>query len=96
MSSPHKSKYSDGIGQRIRQIRKEKGLSQKKFAERIGISQNYLSQIENDKFKPARPLLISIEYRFGVCEKWLLSSKGKKKEKFKRNNPKSKKGKGCV
>ena len=53
-----KSIYSGSIGQRIRQIRNEKGLSQNNFANIIGISQNYLSQIENDKFKPAQPLLI--------------------------------------
>ncbi len=80
-NTQHKSKYSGSIGQRIKQIRKEKGLNQKKFAKSIGISQNYLSQIENDKFKPAQPLLISIEYKFGVCEKWLLSGKGKKRKR---------------
>ena len=48
------------------------------FANIIGSYQNYVSQIENDKFKPAQPLLICMEYKFGVCEKWLLSGKGKK------------------
>ncbi len=40
------------IGEAIKHIRSEKGLSQKKFSELCDISQSYLSLIENNKKIP--------------------------------------------
>lgn len=37
------------VGQSIKQLRKERGISQKKFAEQTGISQTYLSLVEAGK-----------------------------------------------
>jgi transcriptional regulator with XRE-family HTH domain len=37
------------IGQSIKQLRKERGISQKKFAKETGISQTYLSLVESGK-----------------------------------------------
>ena len=68
------------VGKRIKQIRKENALNQKNFAESIGISQNFLSQIEKGSYKPARSSLISIEYRYGINHKWLISGKGYKEK----------------
>ncbi len=68
------------IGKRIRQIRKENTLNQKNFAESIGISQNFLSQIEKGSYEPAKSLLISIEYRYGINQKWLMTGKGYKEK----------------
>lgn len=59
------------IGDRIRVVRRRLGLSQSDFAESVGISQNYLSQIEKDRSRPARPLLLAIEYRYKVGAEWL-------------------------
>lgn len=38
------------IGQRIAEIRKEKGLSQGELADRTGLKQNAVSRIEKGKF----------------------------------------------
>lgn len=54
------------IGGRIRKLRKENALNQRDFAASIGISQNFLSQIENSGCEPTKPLLISIEYKYGI------------------------------
>lgn len=37
------------IGKRIQKIRREKGYTQQQFAEKIGLSTNYLSDIERGK-----------------------------------------------
>ncbi len=40
------------IGENIRKIRKEKGLTQKELGERLGITQSAIGQFENDKTCP--------------------------------------------
>lgn len=47
------------IGQRIRRIRKARGLSQKQLAERIGISTTHMSHIETANTKLS--LLVFVE-----------------------------------
>ena len=37
------------VGQRIREIRKERNLTQRQLAERVGINFTYLSRVENDR-----------------------------------------------
>lgn len=37
------------VGQRIRQIRKEKNLTQRQLADMVGINFTYLSRVENDR-----------------------------------------------
>ena len=45
---------------KIKQIRERLGLSQKEFAERIGVSKGYLSAIESNKRKPGRKIFEGI------------------------------------
>ena len=45
------------IGKTIKIIRTLKGIKQKELAEKINISHNYLSAIENDKKEPSLVLL---------------------------------------
>ncbi len=65
-----------GIGQRIKQIRTELGLSQKEFGERIGIADSYVSEIESGKKYPSQLLLLAIEYCYGTQVEWLQTGKG--------------------
>ena len=37
------------VGERIRQIRKDRNLTQRELAERVGINFTYLSRVENDR-----------------------------------------------
>lgn len=46
-----------GIGEIIKKIRKERNIKQKDFALECGISQTYLSQIENDERNPTLAIL---------------------------------------
>jgi transcriptional regulator with XRE-family HTH domain len=48
------------LGEKIRQFRVSKGLTQSDFASQLRISQNHLSQIEHEKRKPSLDLLVII------------------------------------
>ncbi len=48
------------LGEKIRQFRASKGLTQSEFASQLRISQNHLSQIEHEKRKPSLDLFIII------------------------------------
>lgn len=45
------------IGQTLKILRIAAGRSQKEMAEKLGVSQNYLSQLENDRREPSLAFL---------------------------------------
>lgn len=59
------------INERFKTVRKELKLTQKQYAEELGISQAHLSGIENGKENPSLMLIKLISAKFGVNEKWL-------------------------
>jgi transcriptional regulator with XRE-family HTH domain len=61
------------IGERIRQLRQEKGFSLNEFAGRTGFAKSYLSQIENLKREPSISALSQIAYVLEVDVLFLLS-----------------------
>ena len=73
------------LGQSIKIVRKNKGLKQKDFCDKVGITQSYLSGIENGKKKPSIDVLekisdavnipIPIMFWFTVTENDVDSSK---------------------
>lgn len=65
------------ISQRIHQLRRSKGLTQKDFADSLGIVQGYLSGIERGKKIPSYTLLLAIRHIYGVDEDWLSGEGGK-------------------
>jgi transcriptional regulator with XRE-family HTH domain len=42
------------FGERLRELRKAKGLNQKQLADKVGIDFTYLSKLENDRRSPPR------------------------------------------
>ena len=48
------------IGKRIKRVRKEKGFTQQQFAEAVGISVNYLSDVERGKSSVRLEKLVTI------------------------------------
>lgn len=61
---------------RIKQVRKSAGLTQTAFGDRIGISQNYVAQIEGGSREPSDRTLRDICREFGVSERWLRTGAG--------------------
>ena len=48
------------LGKAIEEVRKKKGLKQAELAEKVGITQAYLSMIENDRKEPTISTLKAI------------------------------------
>ena len=66
------------ISLRIKQLRLAKGLTQKAFADSLGIVQGYLSGIERGKKIPSHTLLMALCHIYGVREEWLSGGNGAK------------------
>lgn len=64
------------IGQRIKYIRKLNKLSQKSFAEVLGISQAHISNIEKGADNPSLTLVKFICSKYFINESWLLKGIG--------------------
>ena len=62
---------------RIKQYRKNRGLTQKQLAERVGIGRSYLSELENDKWDIKLNLLIKISKVLKIAPSKLIKYKMK-------------------
>lgn len=61
---------------RIRTIRKNAGMTQQQFAERLGISRNTVATYETSERVPIDAVIVSICREFGVREEWLRTGQG--------------------
>ena len=68
------------LGERIKQIRLNKNLTQQAFAKPLGIDQSFLSELENSKYPPSKPLLLAISYVYQININWLLTGEEKIKK----------------
>ena len=68
------------MGMRIRELRKHKGLRQAEFASNVGITENYLSKIENGIKQPSLELLMNISLLLGASTDYLLLGREKMTE----------------
>jgi transcriptional regulator with XRE-family HTH domain len=62
------------VGRRIRELRGF-DMTQEEFAQRIGVSQNYLSTMEHGKVQIGAEILLRIGREFGNSVEWLLTGK---------------------
>lgn len=56
---------------RIAELRRDSGLSQEKFGEKIGVTQQYVGKLESGKRNPGRALVFMISRKFGCSEAWI-------------------------
>lgn len=61
---------------RIRQLRKELGLNQTEFGERIGVKQTTIAGYETGAKNPMESVVLSICREFNVSEDWLRNGTG--------------------
>ncbi len=54
------------VGQKVKEIRKQNGLTQEKFCEKIGIEPSSLSNIETGKSFPSMGTILTIMEKFGI------------------------------
>jgi len=67
------------INERIRQIRTAGDFTMRQFAERIGISDSAVSQIEKGRTGISEQTIRSICREFGISEEWLRTGEGEMK-----------------
>ncbi|MBN1349763.1 helix-turn-helix domain-containing protein [candidate division KSB1 bacterium] len=70
------SAVKKGIGERLRQIRKEKGLTQRDTGEMLGINFQHVSKYERAEFIPTFENLIKLIDLFSLNINWLLTGNG--------------------
>lgn len=88
------------LGERVRELRRKKGLTLEALAERIGSSKSYIWEIENkDIARPSAEKLHQIAVTLDTTSEYLLATEEVTKEdatdqafyrKYQRMNPKSK------
>lgn len=61
------------IGQRLRFMRLQMGVSQRQFAHALGTAPNHICQIERGRCVPGAKLLRGMREQFGIDINWLLS-----------------------
>ena len=64
------------MNRRIAEIRKKASMTQEQFAQKMGISANYVNLIENGKKNPGDRLISDICREFNVNEEWLRTGNG--------------------
>ena len=64
------------IGDRIYSLRKDLGLSQGAFGEKIGIKKSSVSSMEKNKSNPSEQTIKSICREFNVNYSWLVTGSG--------------------
>ena len=71
---------------RIRQLRKELGLNQTEFGERIGVKQTTIAGYETGAKNPMESVVVSICREFSVNEEWLRNGTGEMFAEAKENS----------
>lgn len=69
------------MNERIREIRKDAGLTLEKFGAKIGITAPSCSQLESGKTSPSQQTIMAICRVFRVNEDWLRNGTGEKYRK---------------
>jgi transcriptional regulator with XRE-family HTH domain len=72
---------------RFRSLRSKTNLSQKDFAQSIGLSQSVIAEIERGSREPSRSVLVAIAEKYQVSLDWLLLGVGSSDSVQCRENP---------
>lgn len=64
------------MNDRIRDVRKRQGLTQKAMAEKLGLSENFIFLMERGDRQPSDRTIADICREFGVSEQWLRDGTG--------------------
>ena len=63
------------FGMRLKEIRRDKGITQEKLAQEMNVSWNHISKLERGTRSCSLDLLITISKYFGVSTDYLLTGK---------------------
>ena len=62
--------------ERFKRIRKDAGMTQKAFADRLGLSQNFIAQIEIGTKVPSDRTVVDVCRAYSIREEWLRTGEG--------------------
>ena len=62
-------------GERIRQLRKDQGMTQEQLAARVNINDRYLRKIETGEKGPSIDILVNLSALFGVSLDYIIIGK---------------------
>lgn len=68
--------YLPGIGQKIKQLRSQRNVSQIALAKQLGVSKSVISSYENEIHYPPYDVLLQLARLFGVSTDYLLGASG--------------------
>ncbi len=71
------------VGDRIRKVRKDRGLTQEQFAKNIGYSMIQIHYAESGKIIPSNDFLRAVAVKYRISFNWLLTGEGEEKSEFK-------------
>lgn len=66
----------EGMGERIRELRKTHKLTQEQFSKQIGVARPQISKVENGKEGLSKPAVKLICVLYGISEEWLTGKAG--------------------
>lgn len=64
------------MNERVKQVRKNLGLTQQAFAEKLHVARNYITLIETGATPATDKFLYNVEATFGVDGNWLRTGEG--------------------
>ena len=64
------------VNERIKELRSRLGLTQEEFSSKIGLSRNFIAQIETGTKKPSERTIFDICEKFNVNQEWLRTGNG--------------------
>lgn len=64
------------MNNRIKEVRKDKNLSQEEFGKRLGVTKAAISRLESGINNPTEQMILSICREFNVNEEWLRTGQG--------------------
>jgi transcriptional regulator with XRE-family HTH domain len=73
-----KKEHSNDIGNRLKQARTQRGLSQKELADKVALTPSFISQLENNQISPSLNSFMQICNALGVSPTVLLEKKAVK------------------
>lgn len=73
------------MNERIKQVRQSAGLTQLQFAERLGLSRNFIAMMETGSRDPSDRTISDICREFNINEDWLRTGNGEMSRKLTRS-----------
>ena len=66
----------NSIGEKLKLLRKEKGMTQTEFGETMGFTKQAVSNVENNLSNPSIDFLSKLILCFGINSNWLIADIG--------------------